>query len=146
MIELKHLTLEDYPLKTYDKTRYADTDRQGHINNAVFSIFLETGRVELLFNPNKPCYRPGGSFVIANLNVSLLAEIQWPGTVEIGTAITKLGNSSIQLAQGLYQNGKIVATAETVIVQVDNESKHASSLTQETKELLSQYMFKTEMK
>jgi acyl-CoA thioester hydrolase len=146
MIELKHLTLEDFPLKTYDKTRYADTDRQGHINNSVFSIFLETGRVELLFNPNRPLYRPGGSFVIANLNVSLLAEIQWPGTVEIGTAITKLGNSSIQLVQGLYQNGKIVASAETVIVQVDNVTKRSSPLTQETKDSLNQYLLKTEIK
>jgi len=27
---------EDFPLKVYDKIRYADTDRQGHVNNALF--------------------------------------------------------------------------------------------------------------
>lgn len=37
------LSLEDFPLRTYDKIRYADTDQQGHVNNAVFATFLETG-------------------------------------------------------------------------------------------------------
>ncbi len=36
--------LEEFPLRTSDKVRYGDTDRQGHVNNAVFSTFLETGR------------------------------------------------------------------------------------------------------
>ncbi len=42
-------TLEDFPHRTFDKLRYGDTDRQGHVNNAVFATFLETGRVEMLF-------------------------------------------------------------------------------------------------
>ena len=35
-----------------DNIRYRDTDRQGHVNNAVLSTFPETGRVELLYDPN----------------------------------------------------------------------------------------------
>ncbi len=27
--------LEDFTYRTYDKLRYGDTDRQGHVNNAV---------------------------------------------------------------------------------------------------------------
>ena len=46
----KDWTLEQFPIRTYDKLRYADTDRQGHVNNAVFSTFLETGRVELIYD------------------------------------------------------------------------------------------------
>jgi acyl-CoA thioester hydrolase len=30
-----------------DVLRYADTDRQGHVNNAVFATFLESGRVRV---------------------------------------------------------------------------------------------------
>ena len=40
--------LEDFPARATDTIRYADTDRQGHVNNAVFSTFLETGRVMFL--------------------------------------------------------------------------------------------------
>ena len=31
-----------FPSRTHDKLRYNDTDRQGHVNNAVFSTFLES--------------------------------------------------------------------------------------------------------
>ena len=39
------VSLQYHPLRTFDKLRYADTDRQGHINNAVFATFLDTGRL-----------------------------------------------------------------------------------------------------
>ena len=39
---------ENFPFRTRDKLRYGDTDRQGHVNNAVFATFLETGRVDML--------------------------------------------------------------------------------------------------
>ena len=42
---IKEATIEDFPLRTYEKLRYVDTDRQGHINNAVFASMMETGRV-----------------------------------------------------------------------------------------------------
>ncbi|MFZ9635943.1 MAG: hypothetical protein ACO3EK_19200, partial [Alphaproteobacteria bacterium] len=42
---------EDYPRHSQDKLRYGDTDRLGHVNNAAFSTFLETGRVEEAFWP-----------------------------------------------------------------------------------------------
>jgi len=70
------LLLSDFPLKTYDKVRYADTDRQGHVNNSVFSTFLETGRVEILYDRERPLLAEGDSFVIASLQVSFLAEIR----------------------------------------------------------------------
>ncbi len=49
--ESKVPEIGDFPVVTTDKLRYCDTDRQGHVNNAVFLTFLETGRVELLYNP-----------------------------------------------------------------------------------------------
>ena len=139
-INLEEMKLIDYPYKTYDKVRYCDTDRQGHVNNAVFATFLETGRVEILYNPDKPSVSPVGSYVIAKNNLDLRAEIKWPGIVDIGTAITKIGNSSIHIIQGVYQEEKLVATAETVIVHVDTENGGAKPLNTTTKEMLKQYL------
>lgn len=45
---LEPTSIDDFPFRTYEKLRYVDTDRQGHVNNAVFASMLETGRVELL--------------------------------------------------------------------------------------------------
>lgn len=141
-MDIKDLKFEDYPFKTYDKIRYRDTDRQDHVNNAVFSTFLETGRVEFLYNPEKPLTNPGCSFVIANINLDLLSQIKWPGKVDIGTAVTKIGNSSIHLFQALFQDGKIAAAAKTVIVQIDEESENPKPLSEETKKLLEKYLIK----
>ena len=121
-------TLQDFPLQTYDKVRYADTDRQGHVNNAVFASFLETGRVEVLYHPELPILAAGASFVIASLNLHFQREIKWPGRVDIGTGVRKLGNSSLTLYQELYQGDACVATAETVIVQVDGTTGRGKPL------------------
>ena len=43
--------LADYPAHDYDKLRYSDMDTQGHVNNAVFTTLLETGRTSLLNHP-----------------------------------------------------------------------------------------------
>ena len=133
------MTLADFPLQTFDKVRYADTDRQGHVNNAAFATFLETGRVEFLYNPEKPLAAEGAAFVIVNLNLNLLAEINWPGRVEIGTAVTKIGRTSVSLYQGLFQDGRCVATAATVIVQMNEQTRKSHPLTDSAKAFLSRH-------
>ena len=141
-INLRQLKLEDYPLNTFDKIRYGDTDRQGHVNNAVFATFLETGRTELLYHPDNPLYSPDCSFVIVNLNLDLIAELKWPGKVEIGTAIKEVGNSSVKIVQGLYQNNKIAATAQTVIVHIDKNKSKSTLLSEAAKDTFKKYMLK----
>jgi acyl-CoA thioester hydrolase len=115
--------LAAFPARAHDKLRYADTDRQGHVNNAVFATFLETGRVELLYDPAAPLAAPGASFVIARLQLDLRAELSWPGRVEIGTGVLKIGPSSLTLSLALYQGATCAATAETVIVQVGPDGR-----------------------
>lgn len=133
--------LNDFPLITHDKVRYADTDRQGHVNNAVFNAFLETGRVEILYNPELPILTEASSFVIAQLNLDFKAEIKWPGQVDIGTGISKIGNSSLRLTQALFQDGAVVAEAQTVIVHISNLSKKGTPLSEEAKKTLSQWIY-----
>ena len=133
---MKLLALHDFPLQAFDKLRYADTDRQGHVNNANFSTFLETGRVEFLYHPELPILQDGFSFVIAALHLNFIEEVSWPGRVDIGTAVLKVGNSSITLHQQLFQQDKCVASAETVIVQVDDNSRKSAPLGAAAKEKL----------
>ncbi len=130
------LSIGDFPIKTFDKIRYSDTDRQGHVNNSVFSSFLETGRVEILYNSENPLLSDNSSFVIASIKLNFLSEINWPGKIEIGTGILKIGNSSITFYQKLFQNNICVADAETIIVQVNNLTKKSNPLSETTKSIL----------
>ncbi len=128
--------LSDYPRTTFDKLRYNDTDRQGHVNNAVFATLLETGRVEFLYAPDGALHDPGCAFVIANLALSFLKEITWPGQVDIGTGVTDVGRSSFTLAQALYQHGECVATAQTTIVQMNEDTRRSHPLSDATRQRL----------
>lgn len=134
------IRLEDFPARAYDKVRYADTDRQGHVNNAAFATYCETGRVEFLFDPERPLYPPGAAFVIARLALDLRAEVRWPGTVDIGTRVEQIGRSSLTLKQALFQRECLVATAETVIVLMDEETRRSTPLPPATVETLKKLM------
>jgi acyl-CoA thioester hydrolase len=136
-------TLAAFPFQTFDKVRYADTDRQGHVNNAAFSTFIETGRVELLYDPSAPLAAEERSFVIASLSLRFISEVRWPGRVDIGTGVTKLGTSSLHLHQGLFQDDRCVATADTVIVQVDERTRRSSPLSDEARAFLQRYTMET---
>ncbi len=120
--------LNQFPIKTYEKIRYADTDRQGHVNNAVFATLLETGRVEVLYDPTHPLASPNCSFVSVSLTLNFHAEITWPGRVEIGTRVAGIGRSSVTLEQALVQEERCVATATTVIVQMNDATRRAQPL------------------
>lgn len=118
----------DYPIQSRDKVRYADTDRQGHVNNAAFAVFLETGRVETLYNPKAPIADEGASFVIVRLQLEFRAEITWPGDIIIGTRVLRVGRSSITLEQALFQEETCVAVAEGVVVHVDDSTRRSRPL------------------
>lgn len=132
--------ITDFPLQSFDKIRYSDTDRQGHVNNAAFVTFLETGRVEILYDPDAPLLAEHCTFVIAALQMNFKREIHWPGMIDIGTAVLHVGRSSLRLLQGLFQAGELVAEAETVIVQISDEDGSSVPLTPEARERLSGWL------
>lgn len=121
-------TLEAFPAQQTIPLRYSDTDRQGHVNNAVFVTLLESGRVALLYNEQGTLPPKGTQFVIANLNLDFVSELDWQSPVIVGSGITKLGNSSVRFAQIIVQNDQVAARAETIIVLMDNETRRATPL------------------
>ncbi len=130
---------QSFPLITYDKIRYADTDRQGHVNNAIFSTFFETGRVEMIYHPDLESINANVTFVLAALHIQFLREIKWPGIIKIGTSVIKVGNSSIQLHQQLFQDDECMAIAESTIVQVD-ETSRPTAISEKAKEIYSRFI------
>ena len=132
------LAITDFPLRAQDKLRYGDTDRQGHINNAVFSTFLETGRVELIYDRARRLVEPGTAFVIARLEMDFRAELLWPGEVEIGTRVASVGRSSVRLEQAIFQGERCVASGITVMVQMDETTRKAKPFSEAVREQLAQ--------
>lgn len=68
-------------MQTFEKLRYPDTDRQGHVNNAAFAAMFETGRVEILYDTDQPLASPDCAFVIVHLSIDFFIrdQLAWSG-------------------------------------------------------------------
>lgn len=117
-----------YRTWAFDKLRYNDSDRQGHVNNAVFATFFETGRVSFLYDHRLKLMVPGCEFVVVHLAIDYHAELYYPGEVHIGTRILTIGRSSFRVGQGAFKDATCVATAESVIVQLNEETRRPEAL------------------
>ena len=115
--------LEDFPYRYVEPIRYADMDRQGHVNNAVYSTFLESGRVNLFRDPTSGLDIPGVETVLARLEIDYLRELRWPGTVEIGTGVARIGRTSMVLDQAVFSDGHCAALARVVMVLMDSATR-----------------------
>ena len=129
-------SLAHYPVHTLEKLRYADTDRQGHVNNAVFATLVEAGRVTFLYDPKRPLTPPGTQFVIAELTIRFLSELNWPGEVTVGTGVARIGNGSFVLEQAIVNGDYCAATARSVIVLMDEQTRRSTPLPQASRDVL----------
>lgn len=128
--------LQDYPVHTVEKLRFRDTDAQGHLNNAVYVTLIEMGRVDILFDPQYALDHENSMFMLAHISVDYLAEINWPGSVVIGTKVTHIGNSSFTTEQVIFSGDVCAAVAKTVIVWADKVTRQKKSLTDAAKTAL----------
>ena len=111
-----------------DKLRLGDTDRQGHINNAAFATFAETGRIEFMRDEVPDIDREGLGFVVVRLEVDFRSELHWPGTIDIGTRLLAVGRTSWRLEHGMFDGERCVATAISVMVTIDGATRRATPL------------------
>lgn len=101
---------------THISLRYGDTDRQGHINNAVHCTLFESGRVDFLFEGLETIAGPRTAFVVAKISLDYLHEMNFPGVAEVGSAVLSTGRTSFRVGQCIYKDDLCVSTAESVIV------------------------------
>jgi len=139
------LNPHNYPVNVTEKLRYNDTDRQGHINNAVFATLCESGRCAFLYDPGNPLVSEEAQFVIAKLTINFLGEMNWPGEVVIGTGVARIGRTSFGLTQGLFVDQQCVATCESVIVLMDVDTRQSTALPEDTIKKLEKLSVKTEV-
>ena len=110
---------------TTHRLRFNDTDRLGHVNNAVFAVMLEQGRSELVLEAGLPVESGAASVVIVRMELDFLKEMAWPGDVRIETELARLGTRSFQLRQRLVSAGELCARAATVLVVMDRALRRA---------------------
>jgi len=117
-----------FPFWTEEKLRIQDTDLNGHVNNASIAALCEAGRGEIISAvAGEPRSRPLAT-ALRRVTIDYLAEIHYPGLVRIGSAITRVGNSSITIRQELFLGDLRFAAAESVIVFMDRTTRRPAPM------------------
>ncbi len=105
---------------TYTITpRVADTDALGHINNTVLPCWFEEARTPLfrILNPTMDFEK--WNLIMARMEVDFVSQIFFHSPVEIKTWIGRMGNSSFDVIQELWQNDVLCGKSKAVIVHFD---------------------------
>ncbi|MEQ8343961.1 MAG: thioesterase family protein [Sneathiellaceae bacterium] len=104
--------------------RFSDQDSQGHINNVAYAAYIEAGRVAFCHDIMRGDPAAGvADFVLAHLAIDYRAEMHYPGMLQIGSCVHRIGTKSVRLGHGIFLNGRLHATAESVLVFIDTNSR-----------------------
>jgi len=101
----------DFPWLHRDRVRFRDCDAMGHVNNAVYSTYLEESRIGVL----------GGltEFILARVEIDFRSELRMGEEVEVRTRCSRIGTKSLDLEHVLAAGDRVVAEARSVLVSYD---------------------------
>lgn len=106
--------------------RFSDQDSQGHINNVAYAAYIEAGRVAFCIDVMRETDATAADFVLAHLAIDYRAEMHYPGTIQVGSCVKRIGTKSVRLGHGIFLEGRLYATAESVLVFID--TRHRGSI------------------
>ena len=134
--------LEHYPHRAADIIRFGDIDAQGHVNNAVFATYFESGRVALFRDPDLGIGVENATYVLVRQEIDFLRELHWPGDVVVGTALPNVGRSSFTMVQGVFSGDACAAAGRATLVMMDTTTRRSRPLTPEAIARLEQWKYR----
>lgn len=125
------------------QTRWADNDIYGHVNNVTYYSYFDTAANALLIQHaafdihNSPIIG-----LVVNSSCNFLEELTYPEIIEVGVAISKIGNSSLTYDLAIFKQGQQNASAQGQFVHVfvERESKKSTPIPQEMRDALTPYL------
>jgi acyl-CoA thioester hydrolase len=114
-----------YPHWCTDTVRFSDQDAAGHVNNVALCAYLETARLTFIRDVGVMAnVEAGVRGISAGMTVSFLAESHWPGQVELGSGVLRIGTSSITVGSAAFKDGICIAAAEMTVVRLQGKVPH----------------------
>ena len=103
----------DHPHVHRDTVRFRDCDAMGHVNNAVYSTYLEEARIGVLGDLI--------DFILARVEIDFRSELRAGEDVEVRTRCSRIGTKSFDLEHEITADGRVVAEGKSVLVSYDYE-------------------------
>ncbi|MES2258176.1 MAG: thioesterase family protein [Pseudomonadota bacterium] len=112
-----------FPAWFESRTRNRDTDQFGHVNHAAMATLFEESRIALVFAPELADETRGIDLLVARLTMEFHKELRAPGEVRIGTVVTRIGSSSLDIEQALFVGDVCYASAQAVCVLFGSDTR-----------------------
>ena len=128
----------DFPHWLSIPIRWGDMDAMQHVNNVQFFRYLESGRIAYFSDVLPASCEPDKYTVLADLQCTFRQQLYYPGTVDVGTRVHRLGTSSIHLDCVIVRQGDALpaATARAVIVWYDFAASRSIPLPENVRQAL----------
>lgn len=120
--------------------RHSDLDPNDHVTNSVVCAWFDDGRYFLLRRELRPLVKSTDFFALAKIEMNFKKEIRFNDRPRVGTGITHIGCSSIAMLQYLMIGDQLAATATSVTVLADGNSRRAVSLSPRQREAMDGYL------
>ena len=127
----------DYSVLRTITTRWEDEDVYGHVNNVVYYSFFDTAVNGFLIDATGTDIRRLDAVgLVAETRCEFLRELGFPGDVQAGLAVSRLGTSSIVYRIGLFQGetDEPAAIGQFVHVYVDAITRKVTRVPQSIKD------------
>jgi acyl-CoA thioester hydrolase len=111
----------DFRHRTRLEVRFRDIDAFGHVNNAVFSSYLEQARIGYLLDALEVPRFERLPLILARVELDYRAPIMFGDPIEVLTRVDWIGRSSIAMSHELLAAEQLAAEASTVLVTYDYE-------------------------
>lgn len=114
--------------KTMVTPRVSETDAVGHINNTTLPVWFEAGRKPVfdLFTPDHDF--ANWRMVIVKTTLEFTGQLYYGKDVEVNIWVKKIGSSSLELYEELYQDGKLCARNTAVYVNYNLDRKKSEKI------------------
>lgn len=107
------------------KPRIGETDALGHINNTVIPQWFEGARnpVFKLLNPDSNLNLNQWNFTLAKTTIDFHMPLKFGIDIEIKTYINRVGNSSLDIYQEVWQQNKKYVSGTAIMVHFDYKKR-----------------------
>lgn len=127
------------------QTRWADNDMYGHVNNVTYYSYFDTAANALLILHAGFQLKDSPIIgLVVDSTCSFLQELSYPEIIEVGVAISKIGNSSLRYDLAIFKQGQDQAAAQGhfVHVFVDRQTRKSTSIPNDMRDALMQFLVK----
>ena len=94
-------------------TRWSDNDAYGHVNNTVYYQWFDSAVNALLVGAGLLDITNGDPLgLVVETGCTYFAPLSFPGDVEVGIAVDRLGGSSVTYRIGIFAAGAAVPAAQ----------------------------------